>query len=170
MPALDSARFEFVCQVFKNAVDVVTTTVPDASAAGPGPSTAQVVAAPSMKAQVNVVATNAEPGAVSWHAQDGQEWHSCHQVADKAAYDDQKWAAGCHNKHQWKSLPSSHDQWKRRPHNYDAKPLVDSAGQAPAQKLAFVMPCRDFFLKSCSFGDNCNFNYSSLTAISDEDF
>ena len=170
MPALDSSRFELVCQMLKNVVDVVTTAVPEASAVVPGPVTAQVVAAPSMKVQVNVSATNAEPGAVSRHAQDGQEWHSWHQVADKAAYDDQKWAAGYNNKHQWKSLPSSHDQWKRRPHNYDSKPLVDAAGQVPAQKPAFVMPCQDLFLKSCSFGDNCNFSHSLLAAISDVDF
>ena len=65
MPALDSSRFQLVCQVLKNVVDVVTTTVPEAIAVVPGPVTAQVVAAPSMKVQVNVSATNAEPGAVS---------------------------------------------------------------------------------------------------------
>ena len=94
MPAIDSARFELVCQVLKNVVDVVTTTVPEASGAGPGPSAAQAVSAPSMKVQVNVSATNAEPGAVSWHAQDGQEWRPWHHSADKAIpHNGQKWVA-----------------------------------------------------------------------------
>ena len=55
-------------------------------------------------------------------------------------------------------------------HNYDSKLLGDAAEHVPAHKPAFAMPCREFFLQSCAFGDRRSFDDSPLTVISDEDF
>ena len=67
MPALDSGRSDFVCQMLKAFVVMATSPAPD-SVIVPAPAGAQVAGIPSMKVQVNVSASDADPGPAWWHA------------------------------------------------------------------------------------------------------